>query len=438
LAAALLLLIAFFFAAGCAPYQVADRAAINREKFLDIKQGVARLRGLAFRAEVAVEIKNPEEMRRAFEKDLAHDFSDQKLKNISLAYGKLGLLPKGTDLKKSLVDFAAANVAGYYDPRSKKLVLPENLDADPAAGGRRDLVGEMTLAHELTHALQDQYFLLESKLGPSENDDRDLAFRALVEGDATLIGFGYIRGGIDRNALADFTRGVKDIERDAGARAPDVPKAIVEEMLFQYYGGVGFVARLLEERDWSAVNRLYAAPPLSTEQVLHPEKYFSAPDPPTRVELRELRAFFQPDWKEIENNVLGELTTRVLFEQFLSKDEARVAAEGWDGDRFVAFNRGDEVAFIWASVWDSDEDAAEFDRGYRRLLEKKYPGAPFAAAHVERRDRRVIVIEGLNTNGAKDRIEKIWQGMRAVEEPFDNPFAGGLRLAPLKDEPLAP
>jgi hypothetical protein len=438
-----LLLIAFLSTAGCAPYLVISGGQINREKFLEIEQGVARLRGLAFKADVAVEIKNSAGMRRAFESDLAHDYSDEKLKNLSVVYGKLGLVPKGTDLKKSLVDFAAANVAGYYDPRTKKLVMPETLDIGAAVGAvqfvaRRDFAGEMTLAHELTHALQDQYFSLESKLGPSDNDDRDLAFRALVEGDATLIGLGYVRGGLDRSALADFSRGARDIEQDTSARAPDVPKAIVEEMLFQYYGGVGFISRLLEERDWAAVNLLYAAPPLSTEQVLHPEKYFSAPDPPTKIELKDLSALFSPDWKEIENNILGELTTRVLFEQFLSRDEAKAAAEGWDGDRFVAFRRGDEAAFIWASVWDSEADAEEFTGGYRRLLEKKYPGSSSSeTGYVERREARVIVVEGLKKELPRDRLEKIWQGMRAAEEPFSSPFSAAPRTAPMV-EPISP
>lgn len=424
----LILFIAFLFAAGCAPYLVVSDGQINPDKLQEIKAAVARLRGLPFKADVAVEVKNSAEMRRAFESDLEQDYGDEKLRNVALAYAKLGLLPKGTDLKKSLVDFATAEVAAYYDPRAKKLVMPQSMNTGAAIStaqfvARRDFAGEMVLAHELTHALQDQHFSLEARLGPSGNDDADLAFRALTEGDATLSGWAYLSGRVELKALERMSQGTQQGANDARSLV-DVPPAIVEETMFQYTGGVAFVFRLLRERDWAAVNRIYAAPPLSTEQVLHPEKYFSHPDPPTKIRLDNLPALFSPDWKELENNVLGELMVQVLFKQFFSENEAKTAAEGWDGDRFVAFRRGDEVAFVWASVWDSEQDAEEFEQGYRRIVAKKYPDGRYAEVfYAERRGPRVVIVEGLPGDRVKRQIEMIWQGMEITEEPFNPPFA---------------
>jgi hypothetical protein len=170
--------------------------------------------------------------------------------------------------------------------------------------------------------------------------------------------------------------------------------------------------------------------------VLHPEKYFSNPDAPTRITLNNLSALFPPDWKELENNVLGELTVQVLFKQFVPENEAKTAAEGWDGDRFAAFRRGDEVAFVWASVWDSERDAEEFEQGYRRIAAKKYPdGRDADVFYAERRGPRVIIVEGLPGDRVKRQIEAVWLGMETTEEPFDSPFAPSL---PAAAKPISP
>lgn len=408
---------------GCTPYLVVSRGEVNWDKLQEIKAGTATLRGLEFKAEVPIEVKNKAEMRRYFEGELEREYGDERLQNIALAYAKLGLLPKALDLKKALLDFYSQQVAAFYDPRAKKLVLPEDLGAGIFVGAvqflaQRDIVGEMVLAHELTHALQDQHFSLGDKLGPSSNDDESLAFRAVVEGDATLSGFAYLFGGFDKSSLAQVNSAVQDSIGTARSSLSQVPPPIIEELLFQYYGGVSFVSRLLDQEGWLGVNRLFTSPPLSTEQVLHPEKYLALPDPPTRIDLGDLSSLFPPGWTEIENNVLGELMVQVLFKQFLSEESANVAAHGWDGDRFVAFRRSDEVAFVWATVWDSAEDATEFTQRYHEVLSKKYGGweAAGSPAVIEQRDRQVLIVEGLQKAQIKEKIEKVWQEMKVKQE----------------------
>jgi hypothetical protein len=405
---ALLLLLA----GACAPAlprhpSAADPAVVER-----IKAGVAALRGLSFKAAVPVEVKSREEMIRSFEQDIVEEYGEDGLPKLSLAYGKLGLLPENVDLKKALLKFYDAEVVAYYDPRTKKLAMP-----DRAAGAGEDV--PVVLAHELTHALQDQHFPVLEKLIHGSDDDSDLALRAVVEGDATLSGYGYI--GMDRAALVAIGQKFEAEMRQSMPALADVPEVVVEEMLFPYYRGTAFVSRILEEHGWRGVDALYAAPPLSTEQVLHPEKYLTAPDPPTEVVLTGLGALFSDDWKELEKNVLGELMVRVLFERYLSKDEARTAADGWDGDRFVAYARGDAVAFVWASIWDSETDAEEFLSAYRRLHEKKYPGTAAAKTYSERRDLKVLIVEGLETTAPA--LAELWRGMETKEVPFTPPFA---------------
>jgi len=415
-----------FLQVGCAPYLVVSGGAINPDKLHEIKTAVAALRGLDFQREVPVEIMSKEGMRSHFERDLEQEYGgDEGIKTIALAYAKLGLFPRKLDLKKSLLDFYTAQVAAFYDPETKKLVLPQDLGGGLLLGAvqflaQRDIMGEMVLAHELTHALQDQHFSLEDRLRRSGNDDKTLAFHAVAEGDATLSGFGRLLGAIDDQSLALVNRTVQESIEEARSSFPDIPEAIIEELLFQYYGGVTFVSRFLREKGWPGVNRLYGSPPLSTEQILHPEKYFDLPDPPIRIDLKDLSVLFESDWKEIENNVMGELMVRVLFKRFLSEEDAVKIAGGWGGDRFVAFQRGGEIAFIWATVWDSPRDAGEFSRGYQKLLSKKYDdsGASASRAYMEQRENRVVVVEGLEKPYLNERIEKIWQGMELKEEKF--------------------
>ena len=422
---AILLFLCFFAQTGCTPYLVVSRGEINKAKLQEIQRGVVTLRGLDFKAEVPVEVKDRDGMRRYFEDELEREYGDEKLKNMAVAYAKLGLFPEALDLKKSLLDFYSAQVAAFYDPRTKKLVLPEDLSGGIFLGAlqllaQRDILGEMVLAHELTHALQDQHFSLEDRLRRSSNDDKTLAFHAVAEGDATLSGFGYLFGGIDDKSLALINQTVRENIQEARSALSDVPEAIIEELLFQYYGGVSFVSRLLREKGWIGMDRLYSSPPLSTEQVLHPEKYLDLPDPPTRIDLKDLSILFESDWKEIENNVLGELMVQVLFRRFLSGEEAERIANGWDGDRFVAFQRGNEVTFIWMTVWDSPGDAGEFRQGYQEILLKKYgiPEISASQTYVEQRENRVVVVEGLERARVKERIGKIWQGVEFKEETF--------------------
>ncbi len=185
------------------------------------------------------------------------------------------------------------------------------------------------------------------------------------------------------------------------------------------------MSRFLGERGWLGIDRIYSGPPLSTEQVLHPEKYIDDPDPPTRIDLDGLAPFFSPGWQEIENNTLGELMVRVLFERFLTREKGEAGAKGWDGDRFIAFQRGDKVSFIWATVWDSAADAEEFVRTYREIASTKRDksGPDGSDAYIEQRGLQAIIVEGLERDYIRTHIESIWLGLKLEETPFQRPFS---------------
>ncbi|HEY1372303.1 MAG TPA: hypothetical protein VGH50_07515 [Candidatus Binatia bacterium] len=403
---------------GCASTAPTERSALDPALVEEIKPRLAALRGLAFKAPVPIDIKSRAEMQADFVRQITEDYGEDGLAKLSLAYGKLGLIPEKVDLKKALLQFYSAEVVAYYDIRTKRLVLP---DRSAGAGEQTQVV----VAHELTHALQAQHFPVVERLSKTSDDDVDIALQAIVEGDATLSGYAYIGAGAKELSVLGPAMEADMQNSPPGVR--DVPQALIEEMFFPYYAGVGFLAPILAGGGWTDIDAIYSAPPLSTEQILHPEKYFTDPDPPTRIDFGDLAAFFPADWKEIENNVLGEFMTRVLFEQHLPKEDARTAAEGWDGDRFVAYGRGADVAFVWASIWDSQSDAEEFVEAYRRLAAKR---SPTAYAYIERRGPQALVVEGLDRARVAGTVEQVWRGIKTKEEPFTPPRFGAAKPTP--------
>src|SRR5262249_34954437 len=117
---------------------------------------------------------------------------------------------------------------------------------------------------------------------------------------------------------------------------PGTPALIRDKLLFQSRAGAMSLSHFLGKNGWFPINLIYNYPPLSTEQILQPEKYSAARDPPTRITLESLSEVFSGEWREIENDTLGELMVRCLFEQFLDPADAAAVANGWDGDRLVA------------------------------------------------------------------------------------------------------
>src|SRR5262249_43541499 len=170
--------------------------------------------------------------------------------------------------------------------------------------------------------------------------------------------------------------------------------------------GMVFCARLTNDGGWDALNEAYRRPPLSTEQVLHPEKYKAKPDPPTAIDLGKLDV--GPGWKELGRNVVGEMQLGVLLRRHGGKN----AAAGWDGDRYAVFEGPDgRLGLVWLSTWDSEDEAREFLRGYVHFqttklggdapqpdviadgLRRPHKGCVLAA---ERRGADVAVVEGFD------------------------------------------
>jgi hypothetical protein len=200
-----------------------------------------------------------------------------------------------------------------------------------------------------------------------------------------------------------------------GQSMKEAPPILAESLIFPYLRGLVLCARLVNDGGWKSIDDAYQSPPLSTEQVLHPEKYKKNPDPPTSVSLGTLDP--GPGWKEVTRNVVGEMQMGVLLKGFQGKE----AAAGWDGDQFAAFE-GDQgrLGLVWFSTWDSENDAKEFAKSYLQFQTKKLgPGAKNPDAYpdstrrpsggntfaVERRGADVVIVEGFPPEKVEALVE---------------------------------
>ena len=226
------------------------------------------------------------------------------------------------------------------------------------------------IAHELTHALADQHYDLDAmQKAVKKDDDRSLALSALIEGEATLAMFG---AGMDDWEGDEITQlPAENLEwtfnlispflpfMGGGKTLRNAPPIISESMIFPYFRGMVFCAKLTNKGGWAAIDEVYRNPPLSTEQILHPEKYRGKLDLPMSIDLGVLKP--GEGWKEVGRNVLGEMQLGVM----LRKHGGKAAAAGWDGDRYAVFEGPDDkLGLVWLSTWDSEDDAREFVRGY--------------------------------------------------------------------------
>ncbi len=371
-------------------------------------------------------VKTPDEVEKMVIEDLARDYSDEQLDADGKAGAMLALYPMGIDLKAATVKLLKSQIAGFYDPHGKQMVLVEGAD-NLGFWNRglefviqRDLVGEMLLAHELTHALQDQNFALQDKLDNLKlNGDAELALKCVAEGDATLAGFAYIAGRMDNSVADTLSEHMKDLPQAFAAQAKDTPPGLSIPLIFQYSQGVSFVAQAYRRGGWSAVDALYAKPPQSTQQIIDPALYFEEPTPPVAVSVEGYQSLLS-NWKKIDEDTEGELTLQIILQMGFGrigsgrigdgKDAPEVRlADKWAGDRIVILKAGFDLSVIWLLAMRDRDSAAKFAVGYRALLDRERASTPHA---IEQRSNAVLVIAGPAANQFATLAPAIWKASK--------------------------
>ncbi len=333
-------------------------------------------------ASAGLEFRRPPRLARSdrdrLESFLASELEDQlppeRAEATAAAYARLGLLPDTVDLRALMRSLYLEQVVGYFSPKADTLFVREGVEGETL---------EPVLVHELVHALQDQHMDLDSLMEARRgSNDALTAALAALEGHATYVMIeDALRrrtgGDVDLQALdVGALLGRLDLAEMAGAPALSAaPRVIRESLVFPYTGGLIFVQDVWRTREGRPAP-LGPDTPASTEQILHPGRYLGeGRDAPTDVSYAE----GPPDgWREVHADGLGEFETRLFLEEFLADSaRARRAAAGWDGDRYRLL-RGDDgdEALVWASVWDSAEEADEFAAAAARAFRSRYGRGP--------------------------------------------------------------
>lgn len=303
--------------------------------------------GLKFKTPPKFEARTKDEVRQFLERRFMTDMPDEEISGSERSYKRLGLLPDTLNLRKFMLALLTEQIVGYYDPTAKVLYIVQ---------GASDEMVAVTVSHELVHALQDQYLNLDSLQKVRRHNDRQVAAQAVVEGQATFEQLSSMLGGgtMVANLPGGWER-VRSVIRENNASMPifsGAPMLIQETLLFPYLSGAEFIRAFKEK---STGKTPFESMPVSTEQVMHDDRFFLNRDDPTIVTLPP------PPGKVIYENDLGEFETRLfLFEHLKDRDAAYRGAAGWDGDRYVLFESGKGEGLAWVSVWDTSVDAAEF------------------------------------------------------------------------------
>lgn len=334
-------------------------------RFQGIAREVANIRGLTLQQPIRVSYLTREQLRDRLLKKLNTDYPQSKSRADQRVLEAFGLIPQGTDLRKLYVDLYTEQIAGFYDPETKQMYVISE-------GTELNALEELTFAHEVTHALQDQHYGLQSMIRRAEktNDEAELALQSLYEGDASLLQRDYL---VSKPELISKIAQVMQQNPPDTSKLENAPAIIQQTLLFPYQEGTTFVTTLRQDGGWAEVDAAYRHPPDSTEQILHPEKYTNR-DEPTTVTLPSLGSTLGPDWKRVDENQLGEFQTRILLEDGGSVETATAAAQGWDGDTFALWASGDQEVLVWQTVWDSSPDTSEFVAALRAHDEARFNG----------------------------------------------------------------
>jgi hypothetical protein len=326
----------------------------------DIEGQVSQIRGLTLQQPVPRVMMSPDELEDIVVNEFFAEYTDEDARQDVLVLSLLGLISADYDLKSLYNDLYSEQISGFYDSETQEIYIVQGT----TFGGNEKL----TYAHEFTHVLQDQTYGFDEGLGYNEeacdiDSERCAAIQSLIEGDASLTEILWFQTHATRADTLDILQTFTDLESPIFDSAPPFIQA---DLYFPYEKGFAFVEHLHKNGGYQAVDAAYVDLPLSTEQILHPERY--PEDQPILVNLPNLESVLGDEWMLFDQNVMGEWYTYLILGQSyqevfrIPEDQAKEAAEGWGGDAYAFYlnQSTDDVIFILDMVWDTDLDADEF------------------------------------------------------------------------------
>jgi hypothetical protein len=346
-------------AAAPSPSASADANAIYDQ----IEGEVQQIRGLTATKKVDRETIDEATLRDMLTKQFAEDNPPAYAAANERLLKALGLIPQDADLQALSLELLGAGVAGFYDNKVKKMFI---VSRSGGIGGAE----KITYAHEFTHALQDQHFtVFTDQKDLRDQTDRLMARQAVYEGDATVLMTYWAARHLTPAELAEA--GKTDPQQQAVLDS--MPKILQETLLYPYMTGALFVLGTQTAKGWPGVDDFYSRMPVSTEQIMHPQKY-AADEQPIDVQLpKDLAKDLGAGWTVPLTDTFGEFQTGIwLRESGVPADQATAAAAGWGGDRLAVIDgpKPGQWAVAMHTVWDTKADAAEFETAAQTAIQK--------------------------------------------------------------------
>lgn len=279
-------------------------------------------------------------------------------------------------------------IVAFYDEMDSKSIYYISFKKGPLSD-----LNSMVLAHEIRHALQDQHFNISKYFqGLSDFDDRRMAILSVIEGDANLLMLQF--AGLDPSLFIAFSEKIPLANLNLTPGSENIPLILKNSLVFPYFSGLKFVYKVFLRGGWDEVNRILLSPPVSTEQIIHPEKFIEI-----REETLEIKSFYLPGpgWKLLSSFVGGELFVSTLLENF-GIYESKIASEGWGSDVLNFWEKEDRKFLHWSTRWDSKDDAFEFVNALCKYLEntgfKKKEGGKYYVLFSEFKEGALISFKG--------------------------------------------
>jgi hypothetical protein len=341
----------------------APATTVNAAEFLrtvdEVLADMSKLLGLPQTEPLKKTLRSREEIRAYILRQMDEDKDAAKRATDEKILKRLGLIPRDFALDSYMVDLLSEQIAGLYDPKGKEFYIADWIPA----GDQREV-----MAHELTHALQDQHFHIDPwRDAAKPNDDAEAARDAVLEGAAYV-------------AMLEYCL-KKQVCSQKDSQGPDdfpvlekAPQFVKDDLLFPYIDGGNFAQQILLLRGgWAGFHTVFENPPVSTQQIMHPELYLRGITP-QGVKLPELSHDLPKEWKQLDANILGEFGLQEVLKQFLGEARADDLSPLWGGDRYAFYEQQatkDSILLVRIHA-SNDAAASRLFGGLSEAWEKKY------------------------------------------------------------------
>jgi hypothetical protein len=328
---------------------------------------MSEITGLKLRTPLKKSLRSREDIRAYVIREMNEDKDTQERYAGARSAEAFGLLPKGFDLDAFMVELLTEQIAGLYDPKAHEFYVADWIPIEDQ---------RMVMAHELTHALEDQHFEIEKWVKAARpNDDGELAREAVLEGSAMVAMVEYLLQGTGQKLqdLPDIDPSMLIGDMAETPMLKKAPAFLKDALIFPYLDGLTFCHTVLKPTGWDGLSEVFAKPPTSTQQIMHPD-FYSSGRVPAAVTIPSMDKALRKDWTKLEDNIMGEFGWKEVLKQFLGAERGKTLAAAWDGDRYIVYEQkqSKRLLLITRERLSSEEQTQRFFGQYSEALEKKH------------------------------------------------------------------